>query len=398
MISFLAGWVLSMLTLTKSMKPVIRFLIRRKIFHLRIRIGEAKNKTPYNLGVSADVALWHQGKQICGDPTKQFFLDETKKKLEKLYLTGMSPDDLWALYQSTVKDVATHTINNALKYYVKNIKVSKRTKEPYNELVKKGDALGFGDTSLITLNASILRGILEVIKANGDRKELMDSSVYLYYTKLSSAITFYNKEHGIKCQGDINSIISAPHLQNGKVQVNEDQVYLELHQLRELMEINLDEDDQLAEARSLFIRQCFTGMAIVDLERMQNPEDYKLSIDGVDWFRYSRVKSKRVCEIPMTDVLRMNLEEFEPIPFTRRTYHNLLTSLGKMIGVKLSSHVGRHTFGVIMLNAGYSIETVSKMMGHSSIKITESIYAKITRNRVREEHTKALPKLNSIIL
>jgi site-specific recombinase XerD len=55
------------------------------------------------------------------------------------------------------------------------------------------------------------------------------------------------------------------------------------------------------------------------------------------------------------------------------------------INKHLTFHIARHTFATtVTLNNGVPIETVSKMLGHKSIKITQ-IYAKILDKRVSED-------------
>ena len=43
----------------------------------------------------------------------------------------------------------------------------------------------------------------------------------------------------------------------------------------------------------------------------------------------------------------------------------------------LATHWARRTCGMLMLNKGYSIEVVAKVLGHSDIKTTQHCYAKI---------------------
>ena len=51
----------------------------------------------------------------------------------------------------------------------------------------------------------------------------------------------------------------------------------------------------------------------------------------------------------------------------------------------LTFHIARHTFATtVTLNNGVPIESISKMPGHKSIKITE-IYAKILDKKVSED-------------
>ena len=72
-----------------------------------------------------------------------------------------------------------------------------------------------------------------------------------------------------------------------------------------------------------------------------------------------------------------------------------LKELGDICGIKknLSMHVARHSIATsVTLNNGILIETVSKMLGHTSFKTTQ-IYAKI----VDEKISKDMKKLNAIL-
>lgn len=50
----------------------------------------------------------------------------------------------------------------------------------------------------------------------------------------------------------------------------------------------------------------------------------------------------------------------------------------------LSSHIARHTFAVLFLTLGGSMEVLSKLLGHSKITITQ-IYGKIIDKRIDDE-------------
>ena len=60
-------------------------------------------------------------------------------------------------------------------------------------------------------------------------------------------------------------------------------------------------------------------------------------------------------------------------------YNAYLKMLAGMCGINkpVSSHWARHTGATLLLNAGAGMEVVSKVLGHSSTKITREVYAKL---------------------
>lgn len=64
-------------------------------------------------------------------------------------------------------------------------------------------------------------------------------------------------------------------------------------------------------------------------------------------------------------------------------------------GMKITSHCARHTFATLFLTEGVSIESVSSMLGHTSIKTTQ-IYARITNEKVSRDMDLAAQKLQGL--
>jgi len=91
---------------------------------------------------------------------------------------------------------------------------------------------------------------------------------------------------------------------------------------------------------------------------------------------------------------KMHSEERETlIPYIKYpTYQSCLKALRLRadISFPFTSHTARHTFAtLITLEQGVPIETVSKMLGHTNVSMTER-YAKVTPQKLFEEFNRFL--------
>jgi site-specific recombinase XerD len=84
--------------------------------------------------------------------------------------------------------------------------------------------------------------------------------------------------------------------------------------------------------------------------------------------------------------------------FSNQKLNSYLKEIADVCGIQknLTFHLARHTFATtITLTNGVPIETVSKLLGHSSIKITQ-IYAKVVENKICEDMNVLKAKLNNL--
>lgn len=58
-------------------------------------------------------------------------------------------------------------------------------------------------------------------------------------------------------------------------------------------------------------------------------------------------------------------------------------------------HFGRHTFATYLLTKGVSIESVSKMLGHTNIKTTQ-IYARILDTKIGEDMSQFADRIKGL--
>ena len=149
----------------------------------------------------------------------------------------------------------------------------------------------------------------------------------------------------------------------------------------------------LETARDVFLFACYTGAAYCDLMALR-PEHLVRDDEGALWLKFNRQKTGVLCRIKLLpEALRlMNRLSDEGrntlLPHINYlTYQSHLKALRLRAGITLpfTTHTARHTFAtLITLEQGVPIETVSKMLGHSTVRMTER-YAKVTPQKLFEE-------------
>jgi len=154
--------------------------------------------------------------------------------------------------------------------------------------------------------------------------------------------------------------------------------------------LNAKFSDRLEEARDLFVFQIFTGMSYCDMMSFSSSMIIK-GPDGEDWIVYERHKIENSrATLPLLDEAREVLERYRyNLPFMHgNIYNQYLREIARVLNFKMSrisSRVGRKTFGMLCLNRGVSLEVVAKCMGHASTEMTRKHYAFILDKTVGRE-------------
>lgn len=147
----------------------------------------------------------------------------------------------------------------------------------------------------------------------------------------------------------------------------------------------------LSRTRDLFLFACYTGTAYIDAVSVKKEN---LVVDGgKSWLIYDRKKTKvtaRVRLLPEAEALinRYKSETREELfPYIQYdTLRENMKRIAELTGIDgLHFHQGRHTFAsLVTLDNGVPIETISKMLGHSNIRMTQR-YARVTCRKVFED-------------
>ena len=147
-------------------------------------------------------------------------------------------------------------------------------------------------------------------------------------------------------------------------------------------------DESLGKARDLFVFCCYTGLAHADMEAFDFSRDV-VTVHGCNYIDKQRIKTGTKYYAPILPPAMAILEKYHyQLPhFSQQAYNRLLKCIGALINTKknLSSHIARYTFATtVLLGNDVPIESVSKMMGHTRIQITQ-VYAKILNSSIERQ-------------
>lgn len=172
--------------------------------------------------------------------------------------------------------------------------------------------------------------------------------------------------------------------------------YLTTEELQRILETPI-KDKQFERARLLFIFCAFTGLSRVDMQRLK-PKHIIRYADGTAEIRIKRQKTDVEAIVPLLPIAEQVLSLFiegkaedEHIfpSLTVRKASFACVNIGQICRIDkgLTFHMARHTFATTLcLSNGIAMETLSKMLGHSSIDTTQ-IYGKITDHKIQEDMT-----------
>jgi site-specific recombinase XerD len=154
---------------------------------------------------------------------------------------------------------------------------------------------------------------------------------------------------------------------------------------------------RLDQVRDIFLFSCYTGLSYADV-MLLTQKDIFIGIDGEQWIFTTRIKTDTASRIPLLpiakDILIKYSKEREILhsgrllpKLTNQRLNSYLKEISDLCGFnkELTFHCARHTFATtVTLTNGVPIETVSKMLGHKSLRTTQ-IYAKILDNKVSDD-------------
>ena len=172
--------------------------------------------------------------------------------------------------------------------------------------------------------------------------------------------------------------------------------FLSAEELKKLEDKDLP-IQRLDQVRDMFVFCCYTGLAFIDLESL-TPSDVKIGIDGERWITIYRQKTDSRTSIPLMPKAVEIVNKYKNHPeavnkgmllpvLSNQKLNAYLKEIAVICDIdkNLNWHLSRHTFATtVTLSNGVPIETVSRMLGHTSIKTTQ-IYSKVVDTKVSND-------------
>ena len=154
---------------------------------------------------------------------------------------------------------------------------------------------------------------------------------------------------------------------------------------------------RLQVVQDLFLFSCYTGLAYIDTMNLTT-ENIVKGIDGNDWLITSRQKTDTDVRIPLLPQAEILIKKYQNHPkaanhgtlfpvISNQKTNAYLKEIADVCNINkaITFHIARHTFATtITLSNGVPIESVSKMLGHTSIRSTQ-VYAKVIEQKLSED-------------
>jgi len=232
-------------------------------------------------------------------------------------------------------------------------------------------------------------GCLE-IKANSVRPKIMEQLRLWLYQNTECKHDHANR-HIRMCKFALDHAVAMDYIEyntltglKSKRSKAKDVISLELYEVKKI--IGHDCYSETVEfCKDLFLFQCFTGLSYMDLWKFEIKSE-----KGINWVtcETGRGKTQKIYWSELTEVAAVILKKYEgKFPMVcNQVYNKTIRKICKRVSISkyITTHTGRKTFATIKDEQGFSLETISDMLGNTP-KTTYKHYLNKSRKRVENE-------------
>lgn len=240
--------------------------------------------------------------------------------------------------------------------------------------------IGKPNLALKEVDKDFCKGFIAFLKTctfNNGKKTLGSTTCRIFMNRLAAALNMAVREGLI--DNNPFKLLDAKEKPQKKSAMRE---FLTIEELRTLIATPC----RYEIVKKAFLFSCFTGLRYSDMMALKWNEIHKAADGKTLYIEHEQVKTKNMVTIPLSN------EALKWMPRKskgdERVFHQLrITStkvevvLGEWMqeaGIQkhITYHCSRHTAATLLLTLGADLYTVSKILGHRSIRMTE-VYAKI---------------------
>jgi len=305
--------------------------------------------------------------------------------------------------KKTLMDLFTINIEK-LKVAVKNEKAALKTLQRLENIHRKAQAFlkkeyHLTDIPLVELKPSLGNDLKEYLNIDCN---IADNTTFKYISIIKELIDFAVDKEWL----DKNPIkhFKCPYK-------NPHREILTMIEIGKMMETEMP-NKMVERTRDIYIFSCFTGYAYKEVDSLSK-DNIVIGMDGNKWISLCRHKTDEPELVPLLPIPLEIIDKYKndvwanahnkllPVRSNQKFNKNL-KRVAEIAGIKkhLTTHTARHTFATtVALEHDVPIETVSRLLGHRSIRTTQ-IYAKVSlkklSNNMNELRSKLFPEANAV--
>ena len=240
--------------------------------------------------------------------------------------------------------------------------------------------IGKPNLALKEVDKDFCKGFIAFLKTctfNNGKKTLGSTTCRIFMNRLAAALNMAVREGLI--DNNPFKLLDAKEKPQKKSAMRE---FLTIEELRTLIATPC----RYEIVKKAFLFSCFTGLRYSDMMALKWNEIHKAADGKTLYIEHEQVKTKNMVTIPLSNEAlkwmprksKGDERVFHQLRITSTTVEVVLGDWMQEAGIQkhITYHCSRHTAATLLLTLGADLYTVSKILGHRSIRMTE-VYAKI---------------------
>ena len=240
--------------------------------------------------------------------------------------------------------------------------------------------IGKPNLALKEVDKDFCKGFIAFLKTctfNNGKKTLGSTTCRIFMNRLAAALNIAVREGLI--DNNPFKLLDAKEKPQKKSAMRE---FLTIEELRTLIATPC----RYEIVKKAFLFSCFTGLRYSDMMALKWNEIHKAADGKTLYIEHEQVKTKNMVTIPLSNEAlkwmprksKGDERVFHQLRITSTTVEVVLGEWMQEAGIQkhITYQCSRHTAATLLLTLGADLYTVSKILGHRSIRMTE-VYAKI---------------------